>query len=401
MVRTWLARVGAATPTDITARMKLIDRYLFRQLLGPTLLATLAFSAVMLLSQSLQWLDLIVNQGQSATVFIKIILLNLPSLVSMILPVAIFFASMVALNRLQTEQELVVCFAGGMSRWRVISPTLRLAVFATLVSLVINLWVQPYCAQLLRLELNRVRNDLASTLVKQGQFTQPSPRLTVYAKEVKAHGELRNLFIDEEKADGTSGTTFSAKEGQIAQRNGLPVLVMRHGSRQELTNAGVLNSLAFEENIFELSAYLPKTEDVHFKESDRYLHELFYPDLTKLWENANQEKLYAEGHARLAQPLYNIAFVALALSAVLGGGFSRLGYSKRIMVACGLAALTRIAGVGVQAAADNEVWLNVLQYAVPLAATAWALSRVFRQKSRRLRVGRPVAAMAAASPRPA
>ncbi len=127
--------------------MNLIDRYLFRQLLGPTLLASASLSGVMLLSQSLQALDLIVNQGQSAAVFIKITLLGLPSLVSMMLPIAIFAASLVALNRLQTEQELVVCFAGGMSRWRVISPVLRLAVFAAIVSLVINLWIQPACAR--------------------------------------------------------------------------------------------------------------------------------------------------------------------------------------------------------------------------------------------------------------
>jgi lipopolysaccharide export system permease protein len=40
-------------------------------------------------------------------------------------------------------------------------------------------------------------------------------------------------------------------------------------------------------------------------------------------------------------------------------------------------------GVGVQAVCDDDVWLNVLQYAVPLAAVAWAMSRVFRQKSSR------------------
>ena len=74
--------------------MKLIDRYLFRQLLGPTILATLSLSGVALLSQSLQALDLIVNQGQSAAVFLKITLLGLPGLVSMIMPIAIFVASL-------------------------------------------------------------------------------------------------------------------------------------------------------------------------------------------------------------------------------------------------------------------------------------------------------------------
>jgi lipopolysaccharide export system permease protein len=391
-----MARPGGACNADVTASMKLIDRYLFRQLLGPTLLATLSLSGVALLSQSLQALDLIVNQGQSAGVFLKITLLGLPGLVSMVLPIAIFVASLVALNRLQTEQELVVCFAGGMSRWRVISPSIRLALFAALVSLVINLWIQPLCSRAMREELYKVRTDLASTLVQEGQFTQPSPGLTVYARQVLPHGNLKTLFIDQEDSHGSS-ITFSAREGQIAERNGMPVLIMRHGSRQELTKAGVLNYLAFDENIFELAPFLPKGDAVHYKASDRYLHELFYPDLTQVWEQHNRLKLYAEGHARLAEPLYNIALVALALSAVLGGGFSRMGYAKRIMTAAALAAVTRIAGVGVQAICDDNVWFNLLQYLTPLAAVAWAMSRVFHQKAgRRISVRRGSIALSTA-----
>jgi lipopolysaccharide export system permease protein len=373
--------------------MRLIDRYLFRQLLGPTLLATVAFSTVMLLGQSLGFLDLIVNQGQSTAMVLKIILLNLPTLVSMILPITIFVASLVALNRLQTEQELVVCFAGGMSRWRVISPVLRLAVMAAIVSLAINLWATPLCLRLFREEITKARTDLASTLVQAGRFSQPSRGLTVYASEVQNHDTLKNLFLDQEDAtDGTS-KTFSAREGQIAQRNGQPVLIMKHGSLQSLSKGG-LNFTTFDEYTFNLGPYAPKDETVHYKASDRYLHELFYPDLTQIWEKQNRLKLYAEGHARLAEPLYNIALVALALSAVLGGGFSRLGYGKRILTAIALAAVTRIAGFGVQAVADDQVWLNLLQYAVPLAAIAWGLGQVFHRPARP-RPAPPVAALAA------
>lgn len=362
--------------------MNLIDRYLFRQLLGPTLLATIAFSTVMLLGQSLQALDLIVNQGQSAAVFLKITLLGLPSLVSMILPITIFVAALVALNRLQTEQELVVCFAGGMSRWRVISPVLQLSVLAAIVSLVINLWIQPLCARAMREELYKVRTDIASALVQAGQFTQPSKGLTVYASQVQGHDTLKNLFVDEEQPDGTSNT-FSAREGLIAQRNGQPVLVMKHGSEQALSRAGVLNYAVFDEYTFDLAPFLPQGETVHYKASDRYLHELFYPDLTQPWEKANRLKLYAEGHARLSEPLYNIALVCLALSAVLGGGFSRMGYGRRILVSIAVAAVARIAEFGVQAVADDHVWLNLLQYAVPVATAAWALGQVFQRQARK------------------
>ena len=88
----------------------------------------------------------------------------------------------------------------------------------------------------------------------------------------------------------------------------------------------------------------------------------------------------AEGHARLSSPLYNITFMALALSAILGGGFSRLGYGKRIALMGALAAFLRIAGFGIQSACEDSAWLNIVQYLIPLGGAAFGLRGVFRQK---------------------
>ncbi|MGZ3377388.1 MAG: LptF/LptG family permease, partial [Phenylobacterium sp.] len=139
--------------------MRLIDRYLLRQLLGPTVLAITALTGVVLLSQTLQNLDLVVNQRQSVVVFLKITLLYMPQLINMILPIAVFVAALVALNRLHTEQEIVVCFAGGMSRWRVISPAMRLASTIAVLALIMNLWVQPISYRALRQVLFDVKTD--------------------------------------------------------------------------------------------------------------------------------------------------------------------------------------------------------------------------------------------------
>ena len=362
--------------------MSLIERYLFKQLLGPTLLATLALVAVALLSQSLGTLDIMVEQRQSAMVFAKITFLALPQLLNMILPIAIFVASLVALNRLHTEQEIVVCFAGGMSRWRVIAPAIKLASLAMLVTLVVNLWVQPYCYRTMRDELFAVRTDLAASLVRAGEFSQPSSDLTVYAQSIDQQGIMRNMFLNQEKAEGGS-TTFFARQGKIAKRNGEPILIMRQGSNQELSSEGVLNFLKFDEYIFNLAPFMNTYELVHYKISDRYMHELMFPDLQQEWEQRNRVKMIAEFHSRLSSPLYNLAFMAMALNAVIGGAFSRLGYGRRIAMIAGVAAFVRILGFAVQAACDDNAALNVLQYAVPLIATWWALAKLFKQKSSR------------------
>ncbi len=362
--------------------MRLIESYLCRQIFGPTLFATVALTAVAVLSQSLGQLDIIVDQRQSAMVFIKIILLAMPQLLAMILPIAIFVAALVALNRLHTEQEIVVCFAGGMSRWRVISPAMRLAIGATLVSLALNLWVQPWCQRVMREELFKVSTDLASTLVREGEFTEPAPGLTVYAQSIDQKGLLHNLFIHEERPQG-GAKVLASRDGKIAKRNGAPVLIMQRGSNQEYSSTGVLNYLAFDEYIFELNSFLNKDQLVHYKVSDRYLHELFFPDLEQAWEKQNRKKMLAEAHSRLASPLYNIAFMSLALAAVIGGAFSRLGYGRRMAIIGAAAAVLRILGFAAQAACDDNVWLNVIQYAIPLGATWWAMAQLFRQRVNR------------------
>jgi lipopolysaccharide export system permease protein len=361
--------------------MRLIDRYLLRQLLGPTILATLALTFVALLSQSLSALDVIVNQRQSALVFAKITLLAMPQLVNMVLPVALFVAALVSLNRLHTEQEIVVCYAGGMSRARVIAPAMRLACTVALAALVMNLFVQPAALRAMRETYFKVNADLASTLVREGEFNSPSPGLTVYAQSVAPDGVIQNLFIHQVKDDGSS-TTYTANQGRLVKRQGRPVLQMYSGAIQEFSRVGVLNFLTFDDYQFDLSPLNDTGELVHYKPSDRYLHELLFPDLEQDWEKRNRERLLAEGHARLSTPLYNIAATALALAAILGGGFSRLGYGRRIAATAAIAAGVRILGFVVQAGCEAEAWLNPVQYVVPIAATALALQTLFRQKAR-------------------
>ncbi len=369
--------------------MRLIDRYLLRQLVGPVVLATLALSSVALLSQSLAGLDLIVNQRQSALVFLKITLLYMPQLINLILPVAVFVAALVALNRLHTEQEVVVCFASGMSRWRVISPAMRLAATVAFLALVMNLFVQPAAFRTLRQELFEVRTDLAATLVREGEFTEPAPGLTVYAQSVDNQGNLRNLFIHQIKPDGGT-TTYTAEQGHVGRAQGRPVLFMKNGSNQEFSRQGVLNYLTFDEYIFDLAPLARSDELIQYKPSDRWLHELVAPDLQQDWERRNRLDLLAEGNARIASPLYNVAAMALALCAILGGGFSRLGYGRRIAALSAIAAIVRLVGFQVQAACEDEAWLNILQYAVPLLATWGALASIFRQRvNRYIDIARP------------
>lgn len=360
------------------APMKIIDRYLFAQLAGPVMVAIGALTLIALLGQSLGQLDLIVERGQSAWTVAKVTFLALPQVVTLILPIGVLVGALLALNRLHSEHEIVVCYAGGLSRWRVLAPAMQLATIIALVALASNLFLQPAAMREMRREIFDVRADLATVLVREGEFVQGAPNLTIYAQRVDQNGVMRNLFIHIDEPGGA--TLYDAAEGRISTLDERPVMVMREGSSSEFTGAGVLNYLSFDEYVFDLSPYAVQTDALHYKESDRWLSELFFPDPSNEWEQGNRLKLLAEGHARLSSPLYVLAFMAAALAAVLGGSFSRMGYGRRIAITAATAITIRLLGFAVLSACGSNAWLNILQYALPLGLIYFAMRSLFRQR---------------------
>jgi lipopolysaccharide export system permease protein len=176
-----------------------------------------------------------------------------------------------------------------------------------------------------------------------------------------------------------------AAEARIARRNGAPVMVLRNGSIQQFSRQGDLNVVSFDENVQDLRPFLAIEGPLIYHPSDRYLHELFFPDLRRPWERANLKKLISEGNQRLSTPLYDLAFMALALAAVLGGAFSRLGYGARIGAAAAFGVGVRVLGFVANAFSDGDVGANVLQYSTPLVCFIVCLLIVLRQHPARSR----------------
>ncbi len=365
------------------ARMTLIQRYLFRQLAVPIVAACAALAGIGLLSQSLDQLEIIVERGQSVWIMVKLTLLALPQLLGVILPIGLFVGALVALTRLQREQELTAAFASGMTRWSVISPAARLAVIVTILVLGNNLFVQPWAQRASREQTFAIRTDLAALLVQEGQFVQGPDGLTVYVQQIEQSGLMKNLFIYLD--DGKSVTTWDASEARFGRIGGAPVLTMTEGSWQKYSSDGVLNFLSFDQYAFDLSPFTNNDETIRYKPADLSLTQLLNPRPATLSRYSAGE-LLAEAHARLSSPLYALTGMALALSAIMGGAYSRTGYGGRIAKAAGLFLLVRILGYGVVAASVWNGWLNVFQYLLPLGVAVLALRMLFRAlKPRRQR----------------
>ena len=104
--------------------MSSFDRYIFRTTFGAFLLVLISLTAVIWLTHALREIDLMTNQRQTILTFIGITGLLIPMLVLVIAPLALVVAVGHTLNRLNTDSEIVVMNASGMSPWRIFRPFL-------------------------------------------------------------------------------------------------------------------------------------------------------------------------------------------------------------------------------------------------------------------------------------
>src|SRR4029077_19811405 len=100
------------------------------------------------------------------------------------------------------------------------------------------------------------------------------------------------------------------------------------------------------------------------------LPELLHPDPKSPWDVKNYGRLISEAHMRLATPFYNLALPMIALAAVLGGRFSRRGFTLRILIGIGAALLVRLVGVGATSLVQHQLGLIFVHYHIPIATIA-------------------------------
>ena len=344
--------------------MPLLQRYLFSQAFWPAVLALSALALLALLTQSLQTLDLIVENRQSALTFLKITGLALPQLIGIILPLAVFMAALYALNRMNGDSELVVAKASGVSPWQIGSPLVRLGVVAMIVHLVITLAVQPLSFRQMRAEVLKVRTDLASQLVQAGEFVTPARDLTLYARDIATDGTLLDVIIYDAR-DADDILLHTAKTGEVQRTPAGAALLLRDGAVQQELPGGGLDVVEFINYRLDLSQAFVFDSQLRFKASDLFVHELLRPDPRRFIYGNQKTEYLAEGHARLSAPLYNVALVILALCFMIRGEHLRLGYGRRIVICAVSGFVLRLLGFAATSAAESAAGMNALQYAIP------------------------------------
>ncbi|MEO9903236.1 LPS export ABC transporter permease LptF [Nisaea sp.] len=359
-----------------------IDRYVIRQIMAAMIIVVVSLTCVIWLSQSLRFIDMIVNRGLPLATFIYFTVLLMPTWLSLVLPIACFAATMFVYSRMASDRELVVLTASGIGPLGIARPAIIVSVIVTLLGYLLSLYLVPVSYRGFKELQFQIRHNYTNVLLREGVFNSISNDVTVFVRARQPDGELAGIIVQDDRDDSES-VTLLAERGALILDGDDPKVLMVNGNRQARDNAtGRINILYFDRYTVDLGGLGEAGQRTGRDQNELFIEELLNPT-EQITQPRNFLKYKAEGHSRLITPLLGLALPLIGLVVILKGEFSRRGQTRRLIVAILLVGLVQAAVLGSKYAAAKELGLLPLMYGTAVVPILICLIVLTRQKLRR------------------
>lgn len=313
--------------------MRIFDFYLFKNLSVASVFITLTLITVIFLTQSLRFLELVIDSGASGFSFWVLTMLALPRFVEFILPLSFMAAILFTYNRMMMDSELIVIRASGASPMTLARPAIILGLIAAAFVMMMTTWLAPASLNQMQKMQNIIKAQFSSALFREQVFNRAGSGLTFYIHERDDAGNLKGIVIHDTRMKNEPPSTIVAERGTVSLNDDAYRIIVYDGSRQQFNKAAnTLQRLNFERYTIDI----PSSDNVQtrWREPDeRGFFELFNPDITNIRDREHQREFLVEVHKRLTSPFLNLAFGLIAVAVLILGPVDRRGQTKRIAIA--------------------------------------------------------------------
>lgn len=195
--------------------MRILDRYLVREIVGPLGLGFLVYTFILLLDALFDAAEMIIRRGLPFVTVGKLLALSLPNIVVLTIPMALLFAVLIAIGRLSTDSELVALRSTGVSLLSLYRPILLISGALTLLNTVLMVFVLPWGNHQLQLERLSILTRSISSHVEPRVFWDEWENQMLYVFEAPPGEPWRGVFLAESIPSTQENRVTVADRGRV------------------------------------------------------------------------------------------------------------------------------------------------------------------------------------------
>ena len=219
--------------------MRILDRYIVREVFRHALLGLIVFTFVLLVPQLVRLMELFVRHTGNGSQILKLFLFIFPGLFTFTLPMAILIGVLLGLGRMSADSEIIALTALGIGRRRILLPVGVLAFSGFVLTLIFALWLAPAALRSLRQIETQLITSQISFQVQPRVFDERFPHLVLYVNDVSASGaQWHGVFLAEGKEESGSNVTLAENAIVVAEPSeGRLELHLKGGTTHEFTRS--------------------------------------------------------------------------------------------------------------------------------------------------------------------
>ena len=302
-------------------KIPLMDRYIFKEVMRPYFIGVLIITIVMLSNFLYQVADMIIMQDVPVDTVLELLLYQMPEIIVETFPVAVLFAIMSGIGRLNREREITALRMGGFSIYRLVIPLIIFGILISGMTYFLNENVVPWTNHRAR---NIIREaalqDVMPEVREEVFFEGPDDKMFYVDSYDDENRRLENVIIYDRQAGGDFPEMITATTGEISGQD----WILRRGYVHRYDDGGRLEIAAeFEEMEFtveeDMDQFLARqrTPDEMSREELREEIELFRRS------GIDVTSLLVDYHMKIALPFTSLVFVLIGTPLSLGNKDSR------------------------------------------------------------------------------
>jgi len=223
--------------------MRIVTRYILRELLGPFFFGLFLFSGILIGNIFVNLTQFAQNYGLPLSTVLRLLVYQIPENLAYGTPMAMLLGTLIGLGKMTGHSETIAMQAGGVSYFRVALPVLLTGLLVSGATLVLNENVVPVANRIYREERAALTGSTPKGVIRHHFITDSSSKVKrlLYAEEYyPAEERMIKVFIQEIKKDRVVRTIQSQelfwseadygwffREGQIYQYEGEQVFPIR------------------------------------------------------------------------------------------------------------------------------------------------------------------------------
>lgn len=262
--------------------MRILDRYVVREIIPPFLLGLLVFTFILIIPFIIELAEQMIAKGVPGGTILQLAAMLVPSSMALTVPMALLIGLLVGLGRISADREFVVMMACGISPYRLLQPILVFAVVCWGLTSWLMLKGMPDGNQRYREIAQEIAMNRAEGEVRPRVFYEDFPNLVLYVREVPLDGRGWIDVLAADTGNPSQPILYLAKRGRmLINREAQTIhMVLDDGSRHttKLDDPAAYEVTTFERTVIALdpSSVFPRAGP------QRGLRELAVEDLAAL-----------------------------------------------------------------------------------------------------------------------